>query len=119
VQWFASGAIAATTSNHHHMQPLPFYKTRAWQNARRQALHDAQWQCTRCGTSLWLKGRAAHVHHRKPYLNAPGIGTEPLNLMALCRSCHDAEHHAMKRITIACDEHGYPTSKDHPWMKTK
>jgi 5-methylcytosine-specific restriction enzyme A len=97
------------------MKPLPFYKSRAWQRARRQALHDAGYRCVRCGGLLAGKGRGAHVHHRKPYLTAPALGTEPLNLTPLCVSCHDIVHHEMKS-KAQCDIDGLPLDVTHPWF---
>ena len=98
------------------MKPLPFYNTSAWRRkARKQALLDAGYTCQRCHTSL--AGGDGNVHHRKPYLVAPALATEPLNLMALCRSCHDAEHHEMKRGKRGCDVNGMPTDPRHPWFK--
>jgi len=98
------------------MQPHPFYKGRAWQHARRQALHDANYRCVRCDTTLVGKGRAAHVHHRKAYAKAPALGIEPLNLQPLCRSCHNAAHAELKRPRARCDEDGRPIDQDHPWF---
>ena len=98
------------------MKPLPFYNTSAWRRvARKQALHDAGYTCQRCGTSL--AGGDGNVHHRKPYRQAPSLGIEPLNLVALCRSCHDAEHHEMKHGKRGCDENGMPTNRNHPWFR--
>ena len=98
------------------MKPLPFYVSRAWLNARRQALHDANYQCQRCKASLIGMGRHAHVHHRKEYKRAPALAIEPLNLMALCQPCHNAEHHTMKgNGSTACDEQGMPLDASHPW----
>ena len=101
----------------------PFYKSAAWRRARRQALHDAGYKCRRCGADLIGKGRGAHVHHRKEYKRAPSIGLEPLNLMPLCVSCHDAEHHAMRQgklapCSTACDIDGRPTDASHPWFES-
>ena len=102
------------------MKPLAFYNSSAWRRkARKQALHDAGWQCQRCHTSLANKGKGAHVHHRKEYRKAPGLAVEPLNLMALCVSCHDAVHAEMKKPRSACDELGRPTDPRHPWNKPK
>jgi HNH endonuclease len=98
------------------MQPLPFYKTKHWQRARKQALHDASYQCQRCHTSLIGKGRAAHVHHRKPYRQAVALSIEPLNLKCVCRACHNAEHHEAKRMRSACDQDGMPLDPSHPWF---
>ena len=100
------------------MKQLPFYTTNEWMRARKQALHDAGWQCQRCGVSLVGKGQGAHVHHRKPYLVAPSLQSEPLNLEALCRSCHNSRHHEMERKP-GCDEQGNPTDPDHPWFQVR
>jgi hypothetical protein len=100
------------------MQCNPFYKSKAWRTARRQALHDSGWRCMRCDTSLVGMGRSAHVHHRKPFKRAPALGTEPLNLMPLCQPCHNAEEQV--RTHGGCDDQGGPIDRDHPWFdKTK
>jgi 5-methylcytosine-specific restriction endonuclease McrA len=96
-----------------------FYLTSAWQRARKQALHDAGYQCTRCHASLVGIGKRAHVHHRKPYLKAPALAIEPLNLQALCISCHNAVHGEIKRgrSSSACGADGRPTDPQHPWFR--
>ena len=100
------------------MKPAPFYKSADWQIARRQALHDANYLCQRCGVSLVGMGRAAHVHHRKELKRAPALGTEPLNLKAVCLPCHNAEHATMKgKVSSACDINGLPIDASHPWFK--
>ena len=100
------------------MKPLAFYNSSAWRRkARRQALFDAKYECQRCHASLANKGRGAHVHHRRPYRVAPSIGLEPLNLVPLCVSCHDAEHHEMKSLRGKCDVDGRPLDPRHPWFK--
>ena len=101
------------------MQPNAFYKSRDWQIARRQALHDSGYRCARCGTSLVGIGRAAHVHHRKELKRTPALATEPLNLKPLCVGCHNAEHANMKRPRSACDIDGNPIDASHPWLKAK
>ena len=99
------------------MKPAPFYNTSAWRRgARKQALHDANYTCQRCGVSL--AGGDGNVHHRKPYKLAPALRIEPQNLVALCRGCHDAEHADMKRGSKrGCDENGMPTDPRHPWFQ--
>jgi len=100
------------------MKPAPFYKSSEWQIARRQALHDANYLCQRCGVSLVGMGRAAHVHHRKPLATTPALRSEPLNLKALCQSCHNAEHGTKQgNISTACDLDGNPVDASHPWFK--
>jgi 5-methylcytosine-specific restriction enzyme A len=96
-----------------------FYNKREWQTARRQSLHDAGYQCQRCHVSLVGLGKAAHVHHRKPYTKAPALRSEPLNLMPLCISCHNAEHHDMRKgiRQRGCDPSGYPIDENHPWFR--
>jgi 5-methylcytosine-specific restriction protein A len=98
------------------MKPLPFYNTSAWRRkARKQALHDAGWRCQRCNASL--AGGDGNVHHRKPYKCAPALATEPLNLMALCRTCHTKEHEAEKK-PLMTNIDGTPTDPRHPWFRT-
>lgn len=93
-----------------------YYNLKEWLNARKQALHDAGYQCQRCGTSLLNQGRAAHVHHRKALRLAPALRTEPLNLMALCRVCHTREHEIEKKTVKAmCKADGMPNDPAHPW----
>jgi 5-methylcytosine-specific restriction endonuclease McrA len=99
------------------MPRLPFYNKTEWQTARRQALHDSGYRCQRCDVSLVGKGRAAHVHHRKPYRKAPALGTEPLNLQALCIACHNKTHAEAKNNRSACDVRGYPLDISHPWFE--
>ena len=95
----------------------PFYKSAEWRKARSQALHDVGYRCVRCHTTLVGKGRACHVHHRKPYRAAPALGIEPQNLKPLCRSCHNAEHHEMNgNGSTACDVDGRPLDAGHPWF---
>ncbi len=98
------------------MQPDPFYDSAEWQIARRQALHDARWKCERCGADLVGKGKGAHVHHRKPYRTTPTLRTEPLNLMALCRTCHRIVENEFKNKE-QCDVDGRPLDASHPWFE--
>jgi 5-methylcytosine-specific restriction endonuclease McrA len=93
---------------------MSFYHRRIWRDRmRKQVLHDADWKCTRCGIGLAeLAPRKAHVHHRKPLKRAPALGLEPLNLMALCLQCHNAEEAGTMSIA-AVD--GSPTDPRHPW----
>jgi len=93
-----------------------YYDLAEWGRARRQALHDAGYQCQRCHTSLLNKGREAHVHHRKPLRAAPALRSEPLNLLALCRACHTREHEEQKKPTM-CNVDGSPNDVRHPWFK--
>jgi 5-methylcytosine-specific restriction endonuclease McrA len=94
-----------------------YYDLAEWKRTRRQALHDAEYQCQRCGVSLLNTGsRQAHVHHRKPLKRAPALRSEPLNLMALCRVCHTREHEIEKKIVKQmCKVDGMPNDPSHPW----
>jgi 5-methylcytosine-specific restriction endonuclease McrA len=94
-----------------------YYNLAEWLKARTQALHDAGYQCQRCGASLLGVGRAAHVHHRKPLKQAPALRIEPLNLLALCRVCHTKEHGLEKKIVkTMCNVDGSPSDPNHPWF---
>ena len=97
-----------------------YYNLKEWLTARAQALHDAEYQCQRCGVSLLNKGREAHVHHRKPLKRAPALRIEPQNLLALCRVCHTREHEIEKKpIKQMCNNDGSPGDPNHPWYQAE
>ena len=98
------------------MTPKQFYNSAEWKHARRQALHDAGWQCVRCHCSLIGKGKGANVHHRKAYRRAPALRAEPLNLMPLCTECHNIIEPRTGAGTMApCSVDGTPLDVEHPW----
>jgi 5-methylcytosine-specific restriction endonuclease McrA len=99
-----------------------FYCTREWKKvARLQALHDADYKCSKCGRSMVGLGKLAIVHHRKPLKLAPALRSEPLNLAPTCTPCHNRIHAEMRsgKPRGACDEAGYPLDVNHPWVKAK
>ena len=93
------------------LQPCPraaFYNHREWKLARRQALHDHDWQCTRCGTSLVGQGHGGARSSQKGTEARPmHCGSSRPNLRPLCVGCHNATHAEMKR-GAGCDENGMP-----------
>lgn len=95
-----------------------FYGRKKWQVLRKQVLHDANYQCQRCGVSLLGLGRRAHIHHRKYRKRAPALALEPQNLMAVCIDCH-SHIHANENNILGCDESGNPISANHPWNKDR
>jgi hypothetical protein len=96
---------------------MRWYGRAAWQRARKQALFDANWTCTRCGCSLVGLGQEAQVHHRKALKVAPSLGLEPLNLQPLCRRCHTEIEKGGG--LGACTIDGTPTDPRHPWAKAR
>lgn len=72
-----------------------FYKSRAWQHARKGYLKSVGGLCERC-----LKRgiyRPAVIVHHKDYIspeniNNPEVALSYGNLEALCRECHAEEH---------------------------
>jgi len=91
-----------------------FYDQAEWALARRRALHDSGYKCQRCGTSLIGLRRACHVHHKRELRRSPGLRSEPLNPMSVCRSCHTTLHNEAKHKP-RCDEQGRPLDANHPW----
>jgi 5-methylcytosine-specific restriction endonuclease McrA len=90
------------------------YDSKAWLRMRRQTLRAAGWRCSECGLLMQGKG-VAQVHHRKALKRAPALGLEPLNLVALCISCHRRiELHECKPQR-GCDAFGNPLNESHPW----
>ena len=79
----------------------PFYRTKAWKDARRIVLHRAHWMCERCGKP------ATEIHHRirltPDNMWDPRITLNHDNLMALCEECHQAQHRTKR---WRCDEFG-------------
>ena len=63
-----------------------------WKN-RRAEIRARDTTCRSCGKSPELNGHALHVHHLKPY--RLGGSNHPLNLVALCDSCH----HIIEAVT--------------------
>jgi hypothetical protein len=96
---------------------MKWYGRAAWQKARKQALFDADWTCARCGCSLVGLGQEAHVHHRKALKVAPALALEPLNLMAVCRTCHTEIENGERRGPVALID-GTPSDPRHPWNQT-
>lgn len=73
----------------------PFYRSRAWKRARREALELTQGFCHQCKGRGKLT-RAQVVHHINPRLEFPKLAlslydeTGALNLEPLCHECHEA-----------------------------
>ena len=66
-----------------------FYRSRAWQTARQQALRRDGYTCCMCG------GHAEEVHHiielTPGNINNPMIALNLDNLQSLCHNCHTRE----------------------------
>ena len=73
----------------------PFYKSRAWQNARSFVLDRSHGLCERCLERGGMRP-ADVVHHIVPLSEAnigdPKVSLDPGNLMALCHDCHTEVH---------------------------
>ncbi len=63
-----------------------FYNSRAWKNARREALRQNYYTCVDCDS------RAEEVHHEieltPENINDPNIALNPKLLTPLCHNCH-------------------------------
>ncbi|MET0707910.1 MAG: HNH endonuclease [Tardiphaga sp.] len=95
---------------------MGFYDTAEWSVARRQALHDGNYRCARCDTSLvGLGPREVHVHHRRELRASPSLRSEPQNLLPLCRVCHTTLHKSRHRYAVGTD--GRPLDVRHPWYR--
>jgi len=58
-----------------------------WRKVRRIVLakHPLCQRCQQAGRTRL----ATEVHHIRPIREAPGLAYDPVNLMPLCRQCHD------------------------------
>jgi len=89
------------------MTQQEFYHSRAWKRLSRAFLLSRNYICERCG-------KPAEIAHHRTYLTAanvldPDVSLNPLNLEALCRDCHNAEHFGQGGATaagLAFDDNG-------------
>lgn len=76
----------------------PFYKSRAWQDARSVVLDRAHGLCERCLERGEVRP-ADVVHHKTPLspenVADLDVALNPGNLMALCNDCHTEVHHEL------------------------
>lgn len=63
-----------------------------WERISRMIRNSVNWKCEICGTDFSQDKRNLHVHH----INGIKRDNRPENLVALCRSCHDAVHSLIK-----------------------
>lgn len=96
-----------------------FYKSKAWERARQQAITRANGLCERCmAQGIYKPG---YIVHHKKYITPENIGNNKItldidNLEYVCEECHNKEHkakHSNPRYLF--DEHGnlLPPTADH------
>lgn len=68
-----------------------FYKTAAWRRMRAWVLARDCYECQAC-KRRGLVTKATDVHHIQHLSQRPDLALDPDNLIALCKSCHNAEH---------------------------
>jgi hypothetical protein len=104
----------------HHQRgsaALALYRTREWQDLRRDQL-EKQPLCEEC-----LKtGRttpATIAHHEKPHRNDRELFFDPDNLASSCKPCHDGALQVQERSGYlpGCDVDGRPLDPAHPWNR--
>lgn len=81
-----------------------FYRSQAWKQARFQRIVEANGKCERCGAEGY------EVHHLKPLtpenINDPEITLNQMNLILLCKDCHNKEHQRFKKSGQVFDADG-------------
>lgn len=85
-----------------------FYKSKAWQRVREQAMQRDARLCVDCLKRNRITP-AEEVHHitelTQENINNPAVSLNLDNLVCLCRECHQARHSEIpKRYTV--DEFG-------------
>ncbi|MBZ4653948.1 MAG: endonuclease [Peptococcaceae bacterium] len=68
-----------------------FYKSKAWNRARQQALIRDHYLCQECLKEKQLT-RAETVHHKVPIKDDWSLRLVLSNLVSLCSSCHNKIH---------------------------
>jgi 5-methylcytosine-specific restriction endonuclease McrA len=69
---------------------LTFYKSREWQQKRREILTRDK-ECIHC-KRMGKYSHADTVHHIIHLRANPSLALADTNLISLCKSCHDKEH---------------------------
>ncbi len=96
-----------------------FYKSKAWERARQQAITRANGLCERCmAQGIYKPG---YIVHHKKYITPENIGNNKItlcldNLEYVCEECHNKEHKAKHNNSrYLFDEHGnlLPPTADH------
>lgn len=96
-----------------------FYKSKAWQRARRQVITRANGLCERCmAQGIYKPG---YIVHHKKYITPENIGNNKItldlnNLEYVCEECHNKEHKAKHNNSrYLFDGHGnlLPPTADH------
>lgn len=84
-----------------------FYRSKGWRACRAAFLDSKHWLCERCHAP------AVIAHHKvwltRKNITDPGITLGWWNLEALCKDCHNKEHHRVvsgTREGFAFDEDG-------------
>lgn len=77
-----------------------YLKSEHWQNLRLQKLVEADCLCLRCGK----QSQSNDVHHLC-YKNLYDVTT--LDLVVLCRDCHDFVHEKLEQINLLTDKDPY------------
>src|SRR4030095_9821868 len=101
----------------------PFYQSNAWKDLRLLALRRDHWACTLCGTSVAARGQS-RVDHIQSRTARPDLELELSHLRTLCPTC-DNRRHASDKAGAAdaqvrgANADGWPTSRAHPWNRTR
>lgn len=86
----------------------PFYKSKAWEQARSMALSRDNHLCQDCLKSGIIT-QAEEVHHiielTPENINDPSINTDLNNLVCLCHACH-TRRHLTKEKRFSIDANG-------------
>ncbi|MCB5411485.1 HNH endonuclease [Pseudogemmobacter faecipullorum] len=120
----SNGGWRGQPGTRHRPEHRALYNTKAWTTLRKQILSRDDYRCQWPGCGSLLIGRhlapnAPIVHHKLDHKGDWQLFTDPANLMAVCKACHDrAAQEASHRGFIAGhDEDGRSIDPGHPWAK--
>lgn len=99
-----------------------FYKSKVWQQVRKNIWLKQNLLCNRCGLPVYVDGlsdwlpkgkRRTGIVHHKIYLDEinvydDSIAIDESNLEGICKDCHEKEHHQDQstRQGYSFDEYG-------------
>ena len=96
-------------------QHSDLYKTKTWYRLRHHQL-IAEPLCRYC-SQLGRVVPATIVDHIKPHNGNIELFSDPMNLQALCKQCHDRHKQRQEKsgYLAGCDTEGRPLDPNHHW----
>ncbi|WP_275790530.1 HNH endonuclease [Pararhizobium gei] len=108
----------------HRPEYRALYKLPQWEPLRQIVFLRDNYTCQWPGCGRLLIGKRNEpnspvAHHRQDHKGDLALFLDPLNVMAVCKECHDtgAQRAAHRGYVSGHGEDGRPLDPDHPWNR--